>query len=103
MGKLFYGQTIEIDADDQSLFHLDVIVAALKGATFQLHLLDGPEQGGSILSISVGAGASLALQYANSSELKLNSGVIGTAMQTIADANFISLPFTFDDSEAASI
>ncbi|MFC9560085.1 hypothetical protein [Agromyces sp. NPDC056965] len=95
MGKLLYGPKIVIDLDDQNLFHLDVLIARLRGESFQLHLTAGGAHDGSLLSLAIGPGVSLSMEYYNGPELSLELDVIDKALGMVQSHGFVTVPFTF--------
>ncbi|MGH3690764.1 MAG: hypothetical protein ACRDT7_11455 [Microbacterium sp.] len=95
MGQLLYGTLVDAEVEDRSLFHLDVLLARLRGTPFQLHFQPGREHDGSLVSISVTPGVPLRLIYANDRDLRLDSTVVDLAQEQIHDGSFVTIPFTF--------
>lgn len=97
MGTLGYGPNVHGEIDDRSLFHLDVLLTRLRGASFQLHIvgLSGARDG-NLASLSITPGVPLFLEYLNSPELDLDMKVIERAMYKVHTGTFVSLPFAFD-------
>jgi hypothetical protein len=92
MGTLSYGD-IKIDLDDSSLFHLDVLLTRLRGATFQLHVGLGAARDGNLLSLAITPGVALALEYANTPDLTVDMDAINYAVFQVQSGGFVSVPF----------
>ncbi|MGV8913776.1 MAG: hypothetical protein ACOH14_14275 [Rhodoglobus sp.] len=95
MGTLIYGTKMEAEVEDQSLFHLDVLLARLRGTPFQLHVGLGGNRDGNLLSLAVTAGVPITLEYLNSPELSLDLDIINRATSAVLEGGFVSIPFRF--------
>lgn len=92
MGRLLYGSNVEIEMDDRSLLHLDMLLADLNQTTFQLHVILGEARDGNLLSLSLGSGAPLALEYGNSSDLRADAATFGVMSEKVSSGGFVTLP-----------
>ncbi len=95
MGTLNYGSNAAAEIDDASLFHLDVLLVRLRGECFQLHVGLSAGRDGNLLSLAIGPGVSLSLEYLNSPELSLDMKVIDRAIYQVQTGGFVSIPFAF--------
>jgi hypothetical protein len=102
MGTLIYGPKVHFEVDDQSLFHLDVLMSRLRGAPFQLHVMLAGAQDGTLASLAMGPGVAITLQYFNGPELDLDYEVIDHAVHVITDTGFVSVPFDFSHGQDAT-
>lgn len=95
MGKLLYGSKVEVEMDDQTLLHLDVLLARFDVTYFQLHVGLGGKSDGNLLSLRVGGGIPLVMEYFNGPELRLDPRIIESATRNILDRGFVTIPFVF--------
>ncbi|MFN4000908.1 hypothetical protein [Microcella sp.] len=88
MGKLLFGSQVELDVDDESLFHLDAALAELapEGIDPRVHASDGHR----IVSAS---GSGIALVYKNGPHLSLDAGLLDTILDVARAGQFLVLPF----------
>jgi hypothetical protein len=92
MGTLRYGSSLEVDLDDKSLFFLDALLSEVAGSTFQLHLFPAGPSDGNLLSLRIGAGVPVALEYFNGPDPQIDIGDLLLAAQDVREGRFISLP-----------
>lgn len=98
MAKLIYGSKVEVDLDDRSAFHLDLLLSQLnvRGAAFQLHLTPGRDKDGLTLSLTIAPGVPLALEFIHDPDLVVDTGLLGEAMGQVLRLGNLTLPFAFE-------
>jgi len=89
---LFYGPKVEIEVPDLSLFHLDMLLSDYPGASFQLHVVLSAAGDGNLLSLSIGSGVPLALDYCNGPELRIDAEVLEGLSTALRERGLVSLP-----------
>ena len=86
-------QTITIDGiPDQHLVNLDLLLAKLRGQSFQLHIHTENGVGADMLSVTVGPGIPLALHYRNLPGLSVEMDAVQAAAAQVARLGMTSFP-----------
>lgn len=88
MGTLHYAN-LEFETDDNVLFHIDVLLARLQGAPFQMHFMPSGEHDGKLLSLSVTSGIAIVLDYYNGPGLSLDLDAIARAVELVQEGAFV--------------
>lgn|SRR6187431_157726 len=97
MGTLLYGPKTALEIGDRTLFHLDVLLKELRGRPFQLQVvgLSGAADG-NMLSLMIGPGVSLSLEFYNGPDLDLDYALVKRAEAAIERTGCVTIPFDFD-------
>lgn len=92
MGRLVYGTgAVTVEVDDNILFHLDVLIARLRGAAFQLHGFLAGAGDGNMQSLTIGPGIPLILEFYNGPDLRLDMNLIVHAIYEVMSSGILSL------------
>lgn len=97
MGRLLYGDKVELNMPDDTLAHLDMILlkALAEDISVQIHVTTGGESDWALLSMNVSRGTNIFLDYFNTPR-DIDFGFVNTQLEQIRAGSFLTLPFLIE-------
>lgn len=94
MGRLRYGREVDVELDDRMLAHLDGLLADMGDANFQIHLRLDDAASGDVVSLRVGDGVPLVIEFADEDH-EVDSELLERAHFAVADRGVLEFPEAF--------